>query len=89
LNNSTNDDFHMQTPSTFPLQINTQNNISCLKQFNDFLKNYTFEFSCCVCNEQKHKHEFQICKIKKLYIYIYIYENSTQIQSKTSLAKQS
>ncbi len=57
----------MQTPNTFPSQINTQNNISCLKQFNDFLKNSTFEFGCCcVCNENKYKHEFQICKIKNL-----------------------
>jgi len=31
LNNSTNDDFHMQTLNTFPPQNNTQNNISYLK----------------------------------------------------------
>ncbi len=37
LNNSTNDEFHMQTLNTFPLQINTQNNISCLKQMMNFI----------------------------------------------------
>jgi hypothetical protein len=38
LNNSKNDEFHMQTPNTFSPRINTQNNISCLKQFNQFRK---------------------------------------------------
>jgi hypothetical protein len=37
LRNSTNYDFHMQSLNIFPPQINTQNNISYLKQFNDFL----------------------------------------------------
>jgi len=37
LNKSTNDEFHMQTPNTFPMQINIQNNKSCFKQFNEFL----------------------------------------------------
>ncbi len=44
-----------------------KNNIPCLKQFNDFLKNSIFEFGCChVCNQKKYKHEFQICKITNL-----------------------
>jgi hypothetical protein len=59
-----------------------------LKQFNDFLKNSTFEFGCCcVYNENKYKNEFQICKITKSKHKSYKYENSIQIQSKTSLAK--
>jgi hypothetical protein len=67
LNNSTNDEFHMQTLNTFPLQINTQNNISCLKKFNEFLKTIIFEFGCSyVYNEKKYKHEIQACKTKNL-----------------------
>jgi hypothetical protein len=38
LNNSTNDEFHMQTSNNFPLQINTQNNMSSLKLFNEIRK---------------------------------------------------
>jgi hypothetical protein len=53
----------MQTSNIFPLQINTQNNILFLKQFNEFRKKNNLEFGCCyVCNEKKYKHEFQTCK---------------------------
>ncbi len=63
LNNLTNDGFHMQTLNTFPPQINTQNNISCLKQFNDFLKNSTFEFGCCcVCGQRNINMNFKCVK---------------------------
>jgi hypothetical protein len=38
LNNSANDDSHMQTPNTFPPQINTKNNISKNLNLMIFLK---------------------------------------------------
>ncbi len=54
----------MQTPNTFPMQINTKSNISNFNKFNDFKKKSTFEFGCCfTCNEKKYKNEFQIYKI--------------------------
>jgi hypothetical protein len=36
----------------------------CLKQFNDFIKKFNFEFDhCCICTEKKFIHELIICDI--------------------------
>jgi len=51
----------------FPPQINIHNNMSCLKQFNNFIKKSNFEFGhCCICNEKKIIHELIICDISNL-----------------------
>jgi hypothetical protein len=43
--NKQHNDIDLQKASTFPLQINIENNTSCLKQFNNFMKNVTFTFN--------------------------------------------
>ncbi len=43
------------------------NNMSCLKQFNNFIKKSNFEFGhCCICNEKKFIDELIICDISNL-----------------------
>jgi hypothetical protein len=43
------------------------NNPSCLKQFNNFIKKFNFEFGhCCICNENKFTNELIICDISNL-----------------------
>jgi hypothetical protein len=50
--------------STFPPDIEIQNNISCLQKYNNFMKNVSFQFnSCCVCNEKKFMKWLIICNI--------------------------
>jgi hypothetical protein len=40
--------------------------MSCLKQFNNFIKKFNFEFGhCCICNEKKFIHELIICDISE------------------------
>ncbi len=41
--------------------------MSCLKQFNNFIKKSNFEFGhCCICNDKKFIHELIICDISNL-----------------------
>ncbi len=44
------DDIDMQKIYYFPLQIRIENNMLCLGQFDNFMKNVNFKFNCCcVC----------------------------------------
>lgn len=58
------DDINMQKIYNFPPQKRIENNMLCLKQFNNFMKNVNFKFNCCcVCNEKKFMQDLIICHI--------------------------
>jgi hypothetical protein len=57
------DDINMQKIYNFPSQIRIENNMLCLEQFNNFMKNVNFKFNCCVCNEKKFMQDLIICHI--------------------------
>jgi hypothetical protein len=57
----------MQKKSTFPPHIKIENNISCFRQFNSFMKNVSLTFNyCCVCDEKTFIQELIICNILDL-----------------------
>jgi hypothetical protein len=57
----------MKKVSTFPPHIKIENDISCLKQFNNFMKNVSFTIDYCyVCDEKKFIQELIICNISYL-----------------------
>ncbi len=45
--NKQDNDIDKQKVKKFPSHIEIQNHISCLKHYNDFMKNASFEFNCC------------------------------------------
>jgi hypothetical protein len=57
----------MQKVSTFPPHIKIENNISCLRQFNNFMKSVSLKFNyCCVCDEKAFIQELIMCNILDL-----------------------
>jgi hypothetical protein len=57
------DDINMPKICNFPPQIIIENML-CLEQFNNFMKNVNFKFNCCcVCNEKKFMQDLIICHI--------------------------
>jgi hypothetical protein len=57
----------MQKVSTFPPHIKIENNISCLRQFNNFMKSVSLTFNYyCVCDEKTFIQGLIICNILDL-----------------------
>ncbi len=51
--NKQHKDVDVQNINTFLPHVKNENNISCLRQFNNFMKNVSFSFNyCCVCDEK-------------------------------------
>jgi hypothetical protein len=51
--NKQHKDIDAQNISTFLPHVKIENNISCLRQFNNFMKNVSFTFNYCyVCDEK-------------------------------------